>query len=154
MICRGGKVWVPEAMVPEILTMYHDDRGHFGVNITVQMIQEKFWIPKITGAVSEYIRKCDTCWRMKEDTRAPQGFQLNIEVPKEPMEVLHIDFTEVNGKFVMTVVDRFRKRGWFVLLTATDARSVAVAFFNRIVTYWGLPRAIISDRDAKFTGKF
>ena len=23
MICRGGKVWVPEAMVPEILAMYH-----------------------------------------------------------------------------------------------------------------------------------
>lgn len=71
---------------------------------------------------------------MKADTRAPQGFQLNIEVPKEPMEVLHINFTKVNGKFVMTVVDRFSKRGWFVLLTATDARSVAVAFFNRIVT--------------------
>ena len=41
---------------------------------------------------------------MKADTRAPQGFQLNIEVPKEPMEVLHIDFTEVNKKFVMTVI--------------------------------------------------
>ena len=48
--------------------------------------------------------------------------------------MLHIDFTEVNGKFVMTVVDRFSKHGWFVLLTATDSRSVDVAFFNRIVT--------------------
>ena len=44
---------------------------------------------------------------MKADTRAPQGFQLNIEVPKEPMEVLHINFTKVNSKFVMIVVDRF-----------------------------------------------
>ena len=48
-------------MVPEILAMYHDDRGHFGVKRTAQMIQEKFWIPKITGVVSEYIRRCDTC---------------------------------------------------------------------------------------------
>ena len=71
---------------------------------------------------------------MKADTRAPQGFQLNIVLPKEAMEVLHIVFTEVHGKFVMTVVDRFSERSWFVLLTATDARSVAVAFFNRIVT--------------------
>ena len=61
VICGGGKVWVPEAMVSEILTIYHDDRGHIGVKRTVQMIQEKFWIPKITGVVSEYIRKCDTC---------------------------------------------------------------------------------------------
>ena len=71
---------------------------------------------------------------MKADTRAPQGFQLNIGVPKEPMEVLHIDFTKVNAKFVMTIVDRFSKPVWLVLLTTTDARSVAVAFFNRIVT--------------------
>ena len=71
---------------------------------------------------------------MKVDTRAPQTFHLNIEVPREPIEVLHIDFTEVNGKFVMTVVDRFSKCAWFVLLTAINARSVAVAFFSRIVT--------------------
>ena len=42
VICRGGKVWVPEAMVPKVLTMYHDDIGYFGVNRTVQIIQEKF----------------------------------------------------------------------------------------------------------------
>ena len=59
---------------------------------------------------------------------------MNIEVPKKPMEVLHIDFTEVNGKFVMTVIDRFSKHGWFILLTATDTRYVAVVFLNRIVT--------------------
>ena len=70
---------------------------------------------------------------MKTDARAPHGFHLNVEVPREPMEVLHINFTEVNGKFVMIVVDRFSKRGWFVLLTATDARFLAVACFNRIV---------------------
>ena len=61
VIRRSGKVWVPEAMVPEILAMHCDDREHFGVKRTVQMIQEKFWIPRITGVVSEYIRKCDTC---------------------------------------------------------------------------------------------
>ena len=43
---------------------------------------------------------------MKAGTRAPQGYHLNIKVPKEPMEVLHIHFTEVNGKLVKTVVDR------------------------------------------------
>ena len=57
VICIGGKVWVSEAMVPEILTMYHKDREQFGVKRTVQMIQEKFWISKITGVVSEYIRR-------------------------------------------------------------------------------------------------
>ena len=41
------------------------------------------------------------------------------------MEVLHIDFTDVNGRSVMTVVDRFSKYAWFVPLGKTDAVSVA-----------------------------
>ena len=53
---------------------------------------------------------------------------------KQPMEVLHINFTEVAGKLAMIVIIKLSKYSWFVLLTATDARSVAVAFFSRIVT--------------------
>ena len=60
------------------------------------------------------------------------------------MEVLHINLTEFNGKFVLTVVDRFSKCAQFVFLIAKDARAVAVALFSKIVTQWGLPRAIIS----------
>ena len=45
----------------------------------------------------------------------------------------YIGFAEVNGEFVLIVVDRFSKQGGFVLLTATDAMSVAVVSFNRIV---------------------
>ena len=45
-----------------------------------------------------------------------------------------MDFTEVNGKFVMIVVDRLSKKDWFIFLTATDAKSVAEAFFTKIVT--------------------
>ena len=44
---------------------------------------------------------------MKADNRAPQGFQLNLEVPNEPMEVLHINFMEVNRRIVMNLVNRF-----------------------------------------------
>ena len=35
VICHRGMVWVSEAMVPETLTMYHDDQGHFGVKRTI-----------------------------------------------------------------------------------------------------------------------
>ena len=50
------------------------------------------------------------------------------------MKVLHINFTDEVEKFVMTVIDRFSKRAWFVLLTIIDARSVAVVFFSKIAT--------------------
>ena len=61
MVFHQGKVWVPGAMVLESLRMYHDDREHFRIKNAVQIIQEKFWIPKITRVVSEYVKKCETC---------------------------------------------------------------------------------------------
>lgn len=70
------------------------------------------------------------------------------------MDVLHIDFADVCGKTVMVVVDRFSKYAWFVLLGKTDAVSVAHSFFVSVVSNFGLPKAIISDRDARFTGMF
>lgn len=91
---------------------------------------------------------------MKNDTRKTQGFQVNVEVPEKPLEVLHIDFADVCGKTVMVVVDRFSKYAWFVPLGQTDAVSVAHSFFTCVVSHHGLPKVIISDRDARFTGKF
>ena len=54
----------------------------------------------------------------------------------------------------MTVVDRFSKYALFVPLKSTTAVDVAHAFFDYVVSQHGLPNAIISDRDPRFTGNF
>lgn len=55
---------------------------------------------------------------------------------------------------IMTVVDRFSKMSIFIPLKDTDAVSVADAFFHKVVSHFGLPMVIISDRDTRFTGLF
>ena len=58
-----------------------------------------------------------------------------------------------NGIFV--VVDRFSKYATFVpMKSQCKAADVAKLFFRHVVKYWGLPLNIVSDRDARFTGKF
>ena len=54
----------------------------------------------------------------------------------------------------MTVVDRFSKYALFVPLTNSSAVDVVHAFFDYVVSHHGLPNAIISDRDPRFTGNF
>ena len=82
-----------------------------------------------------------------------------MPVPSAPWDQIHIDFvTELPADdghtTVMTVVDRFSKMASFVPLRATDAKSVADAFFRQVVAQHGLPLTITSDRDPRFTGKF
>lgn len=80
-------------------------------------------------------------------------------MPEVPWEVVHIDFVtnlpEVDGyTVVMTVVDRFSKMAIFVPLSDTSATAVAKAFFTKVVSLQGIPRSIITDRDARFTSLF
>ena len=69
---------------------------------------------------------------------------MNISVPTKPWEVLHMDFivelpeSEGNST-ILTVVDRFSKMAEFIPLKATDAVTVANAFFTRVVCMHGMP---------------
>jgi hypothetical protein len=55
----------------------------------------------------------------------------------------------------MIVVDKLTKRAHFIPNKTTDqAPEIAKRFFNEIIRLHGLPQAIISDRDPRFTSSF
>jgi len=56
---------------------------------------------------------------------------------------------------IIVFVDKFSKRGYFIAThTSVTVPEVARIFFHNIFKNHGLPQAIISDRDPRFTSKF
>lgn len=56
---------------------------------------------------------------------------------------------------ILVIVDRLTKMAHFIpTRTSVTAKEVAVLFLEHIFKLHGLPRKIISDRDARFTGHF
>lgn len=56
---------------------------------------------------------------------------------------------------ILVIVDRFSKYAIFIATPAACSADVAAElFFKNVVKYFGVPEDIVSDRDARFTGRF
>ena len=58
-------------------------------------------------------------------------------------------------KSIFVVVGQFLKYSVFMAtLEACSVEEAANLFFNHVVKHFGLPKDIVNDRDARFTGSF
>jgi hypothetical protein len=83
------------------------------------------------------------------------------EVPDAPWEVVTTDLitdlprTHAGHTAIVVFVDRLTKMVHFAPTTSQcNAEAFARLFMDTVVKLHGVPRKIISDRDARFTGKF
>lgn len=85
----------------------------------------------------------------------------SLEVPQWPWEDITMDFiiglpcTPRGKDAIWVVVDRLSKSAHFIPIRTTNSTSqLAPIQPCEIIRLHGVPKTIISDRDAKFTSKF
>ena len=104
--------------------------------------------------MKECVKSCLTCQQAKA------CLQQVMPVPTQPWDNISMDFImdlpySKGHRILMVVIHYFPKQAHFIsakpLLTTSH---VAKLFFQHIFRYHGLPTAIVSDRDLRFTSKF
>ncbi|RVW90797.1 Transposon Tf2-8 polyprotein [Vitis vinifera] len=88
------------------------------------------------------------------------GLLQPLHIPERPWESISMDF--ITGfpkvrdfKSIFVVADRLSK--YIVFISTPDAcpaEETTKLFFSNVVKHFGLPNDIVSDRDARFTGRF
>ncbi|GJP71852.1 hypothetical protein CLOP_g2648 [Closterium sp. NIES-67] len=159
------RIWVPsyhllrELLIQEV----HDSNlsGHFGVDKTLKALQRFYYWPDMVTDVQRYVVACPICQRMKSSNQRPTGLLQPLEPPQCPWQHVTMDFVtglpagSSGNDAVFVVVDRLTKMAHFAPCSTTiTAEETARLFISTIVRLHGIPAAIISDQDPKFTSKF
>lgn len=111
-------------------------------------------------AVQEYIKKCETCQKVKSETMFPAGLLQSLPIPCQVWDDITLDFierlpTSHSKDTIIVVVNCLSKSAHFLSLTHHfTAKIVVESFVEGVIKLHGLPKSIISDQDPIFISKF
>ena len=111
--------------------------------------------------VAEYVAQCFTCQKVKAIHQHPAGLLQPIPIPEWKWETITMDFitglprTKKQNDSIMVVVDKLSKTSHFIPVKSTyKAVNIVDIFMKEIFRLHGIPKIVITDRDAKFTSRF
>lgn len=109
---------VPDAMINNIIRIYHDDLEHVGCDKTLHGILGHYWFPSLKMRVRQYIDNCVRCLTSSVRTGQPEGEMQLTEREAVPFHTLYLDhFGPLEGaddgsKYICMAVDAYTKFVW------------------------------------------
>ena len=162
---RNDALVVPDVgtLRQQVLYECHDAvySGHWGITKTLEAIERAFWWPRLRQSVERYVGLCSTCQRDKASNQKPGGLLQPLPIPGRRWEEVSMDFitqlpkTRHGHTAIVVFVDRLSKMAHFVPTTTTvGAQQCAELFAQHVWRLHGIPKAVVSDRDSRFTSHF
>ena len=142
---------------------HHDSTaaGHLGSAKLRESVQRFFHWPGMKATVDEYVKTCDPCLHSKSSNQPPGGLLQPLAIPQERWEHISMDLitqlprTKDGLDAIFVCVDRLSKMVHFAAIkTAVTSPQLARVFIDTVFKHHGLPKAIVSDRDPRFTSNF
>ncbi|GKD52170.1 putative reverse transcriptase domain-containing protein [Tanacetum coccineum] len=126
-----------------------------------QDLKKLYWWPNMKTIIAEYVGKCLTCSRVKAECQKPFRLLVQPEIPMWKWERITMDFitklpkTSNRHDTIWVIVDHLTKSTHFIPTQETDSMETLTRLdIKEIVSRYGVPISIISDRDSHFTSRF
>ena len=153
-------VLLPLPMASLVLSLAHDQNGHFGTNKTTRILSERFWRekPSIANLTRAYIQGCLVC-KSKVGVTDPKQAEIQENyIPPDRCTGWAIDHVKIgkshnNNEYILSMADLYSR---FVLIWPvpdTGVKSAIEAIMLNIVRVFGIPDVILSDRGSAFTSE-
>jgi hypothetical protein len=157
------RLCVPQFLRNHVLTTTHEElkeAAHAGYERTYNRLTSTYYWSGMLRDVKKFVKTCDTCQKIKHRRHAPYGLLQPIPIPDKPFDVVSMDLItdlpESDGyNAILVIVDKLTKYGLFIpTTTRTTEVDTARMFVQHIIAQYGVPKAVISDRDTRWRGEF
>lgn len=90
---RNGRLVIPNSLDVQrtILQHCHDNAGHLGMDKTRELVERRFWWPKLVEHVREYVSACPICAKTKSRNHRVPGLMVPLPIPTRPWECVTLD---------------------------------------------------------------
>lgn len=147
---------LPEKYRTVVLKSLHDECGHMGVERTVELIRDRFYWPRMTTEVEQYIRTCGRCISRK--TLPHRASPLNQITSQGPLDLVCIDFLQMESDSkgvanVLVITDHYTHYAQAFPTKDQKALTVAKVLWEKFFVHYGLPARIHSDQGRDFESR-
>jgi transposase InsO family protein len=126
-----------------------------GRDKTLMLCRERFYWPKMSSDVDQYIANCRRCiQRKKPPNRAPL-IPIETTHPLEVVSMDHLSLERSKGGFeyILVITDLFTRYAVAVPVRNLSALTTAKAFFENFIVHYGIPGRIHSDQGGAFESR-
>src|ERR1700683_5035456 len=157
------RLCVPESLRVSVMSEVHNiltESAHGGHAKTYNRIASTYYWPRMSRDIKRYVSTCDICQKTKPKHHAPVRLLQPIPILSQPFEVVSMDFIPelpLSDGFdnIFVIVDKLMKYAIFIPTTTTiGEKKTAELFFHHVISKFGIPRQVISDRDTRWRGNF
>ena len=146
--------------VNDILQGCHSDScgGHFaGISTAQKVLLAGYWWPSLFRDAHQFARKCDPCQRVGKPSPST-AMPLIPLMALAPFEKWGIDFVGPiapatkygKKKYILVATDYATKWAEAMATRNDDAKTVARFLYENIISRFGCPKELISDRGTHF----
>nr|GEU41241.1 putative reverse transcriptase domain-containing protein [Tanacetum cinerariifolium] len=161
----NGRSWLPCYSDLRSVMMHESHKSkysiHPGFDKMYQDMKKLYWWPNMKANIANYVSKCLTCARVKDEHQRPSGLLVQPAIPEWKWDNITMDFITKLPKSpqgfdtMWVIMDRLTKLTYFLPIREDDPLDkLARLYLNRLVARHGIPVSIICDHDRRFTSNF
>ena len=151
---------LPEKLRKGALRHLHDSRcgAHLGQEKTFERVRERYvWVGQHRDVI-EWIRKCPKCIQKLKPSKRNRP-SMSIHNVDAPMKRIGIDVlgplpvSDRGNKYILCVGDYFSKWITLIPIPNQEANTVAQVLIENVISVFGVPKQIHSDKGSNFESK-